>query len=132
MTNIKIDTTDIILMDVGSGRGKIIISDTSRQFTSSYFWGAMGSSLPDFLLRINSDYFVRNLTTARHGEFNARKTMSAIRRWLRTDCEFRWYEHMEFQKDLRYELNSIQRSCGSVNEFVSQMQYLSTSLPFWK
>lgn len=132
MENIKIDTTDIILMDLGPNSGKIIISDSSWNYTFSYQWNAMACTLKEFLCKINGEYFVKNLSPARHGRFNAKKTMREVRKWLRNDCELQWYQHMEFQKLLRYELKSIEESADSVEEFCTYMQRLPDTLPYWR
>lgn len=132
METLKIDTTDIILMDLAPNSGKIIISDSSWNYTFSYQWNAMGSNLKEFLCRINEEYFTKNLTTARGGVFNSRKTMIEVRRWLRNDCELKWYQHTEFWKEIRYELNSIESSAENSEEFCVQMGRLPESLPYWR
>lgn len=132
MKTLKIDTTDVILMDLAPNSGKIIISDSSCNYTFSYQWNAMSGNLWEFLSRINEEYFVKNLSPARHGRFNSKKTMQEVRKWLRNDCELMWYQHMEFQKCLREELKSIENSVDSVEEFCSYMGRLPDTLPYWR
>ena len=95
MKTLRIDYTDIFLDDKGNGQGKLTISNTCG-FNFSCYWGAMGGSLKDFLLRINEDYFVRNLTDPL--SFDAKLTAKSVRRYVRNELksELPWYMYMEF------------------------------------
>jgi len=103
MITFKIDNADVILSDLGEGQGKIIIADTSWGYNFSNYWGAMGMPLPDFLKKINADYFADKLGPHAEGEVNTKKTVKAIRRSLKEYFynEYPWYKHMEFQQSLR-------------------------------
>jgi len=97
----KIKGAEVTFEDYGNGKGKITINDWG--FNGSAFWGAVGESLFDFLLRINEDYFVSNLGSHETGEFNKKRTFANFRKQLREVLPF--YTEMEWQKEtLRYEL----------------------------
>lgn len=104
---LKIKTTDIIFQDFEYGRGKIIISDSSYGYNFSYFWGSMGSTLKEFLLSINSGYFVNKLSTRHQGGVCLKRTMRTIKKFIKVDIGLQWYEHMEFQKDMREKINEF-------------------------
>jgi hypothetical protein len=115
LQHIKIKDTDIILQDFEFGGGKLIISN--NQYDLSYTWGAMSTTLKEFLLRINSDYFVRNMTNVRHDPMCAKSTMKAIRKAIAS--ELPWYKYMAFQKNLRMNLKIFQsRYMDNEREFV--------------
>lgn len=98
---IEIDDTEIFLDDKGNGQGKITISNTYG-FNYSYYWGAMGCSLKEFITKINEDYFVTKLADKPY-TFSPRQTAKAVRKYIREELtyELPWYKHMEFQKGLR-------------------------------
>lgn len=127
MELIKIGTTDIILQEFSEHSGKIIISD-DKWNNFSYQWNAMGNPLKQFLCDIGSDYFVRNLSNKRHGEINMRKTMKAVRHWWKHESGIKWYEYMDFQKDLREAFNEIERNAESANDFIDLMGNLKNDL----
>lgn len=111
MITFRIDSADIILNDLGDGKGKIIISDTSYGYDFSYFWGAMGNgSLADFLCRINSEYFTDKLGTTAKGEINTKQTLAAIRKGLKEHFypSYPWYKNQEFQASLRASLKEME------------------------
>lgn len=120
MRLIKIGTTDVILKDDEiSGRGKIIISDSSYGYNFSYFWGSMGCTLTEFLKDIDSHYFTKNLGTNLQ-EFNADKSFAAIRSEIKKNIP--WYKHTEFQKDMRQRLMYIQEyNCYGQESFVHEL-----------
>lgn len=100
----RIDETDVILQDFEFGRGKIIISNS--QHNVSYFWGAMGSTLTDFLTTINLDYFIGCLSDAMMSDPVCMKnTIRNVRQAIRDEIPLPWYKHLEFQKDMREILN---------------------------
>lgn len=116
-------TTDIILQDHGEGKGKIIVSDNDWDYNFSHYWGAMGkgTSLREFLLQINSDYFAGKLTGHISGVFDVKKTFTNVRKHIREEMsdELPWYKHMEFQKDLREKINEWEEGCYSEESFVN-------------
>ena len=108
MRRIVIDSSDIFLDDLGDGKGKITISNTYG-YNFSYYWGCMGCSLREFLLSVNSDYFIRKL--APNPEvYCPVKTAKSVRRHVRKDLSYElpWYKHMEFQKGLREWIKGIE------------------------
>jgi hypothetical protein len=106
---LRIDDTDIFLQNYGLGEGKITVSNTwGRNY--SYYWGAMGGTLEEFLCRINEDYFAQNLFGPKTSSIvDAKRTVTAIRKHIRSEIGLKWYEHQEFQKHMREILNSFQR-----------------------
>jgi hypothetical protein len=130
ITNLKIDSTDIILQDFELGQGKITISN-SKYGVFSYQWNSMGSNLKDFLLRINSEYFMRNLSHRIKGEIDIKKTMTYVRKYIRKEYRFFWYMDLKFQKQLRERLNDIQNFSYSDMGFVNSMQEIKNSID-WK
>ena len=128
MEVLKIDESDVILDDKGNGRGKVTISGPDKM-NFSYEWGAMNSSLRDFLLGINQHYFVKNMSDYDDQVFDGKLSVRNVRRYIKEEMSYElpWYEHMDDQKELRKELKSIER-CDSEYEFVDRMQSLSSSL----
>jgi len=125
MENIRIGTTDVILQDYGDGKGKIIISDDDYGYNFSFYWGSMGktmgkaSTLAQFLCEINSSYFVMKLGPSGDGPIDAKRTIRNIRKYIREEMCLEWYEHMEFQKDMRECLNDFEREIYSPEQFVN-------------
>lgn len=110
-TNLKIEGTDIILQDLEKGQGKIIIANTYG-FNFSYFWGAMGSSLSEFILGIDSVYFCKNLLPpSDRGVLDAKGTFKNIRDHIKNEMYLPWYNEMEFQKSMRESLKEFQNEC---------------------
>ena len=125
--HISIDFIDIFLIDYQPGKGKIIVSDTSWGYNFSHYWGAMGenTALKEFLQQINSSYFVEKLSPRTNGDFDSKKTFRNFRKYIREEfsSELPWHKHMEFQKDLREEINNFEASCCSENQFVGDWDY---------
>lgn len=121
IARLKIDNTDIFLEDLGEGKGKITISDTYGHNYST-FWGAMGMTLKEFICEINDCYFTNRLLGATSSNvFDAKNTITEVRRHIREELGLPWYTHKEFQVDMRERLNSLQETCedsGSENTFV--------------
>lgn len=117
MRIIKIDETEIFLDDLGSGRGKITISNTYG-YNFSYYWGSMGSSLCEFLCNIDESYFITKLSNKPYS-FNSKLTAKDIRKYIRKELSYDlpWYKYMEFQKSLREWISGIEE-IESENEFV--------------
>lgn len=132
---IRIDNTDVFIEELGNGKGKITISDT-YDHNYSYFWGAMGGTLKDFLCSINSSYFCDKLMGARSKWImDVPKTFAAIRKYIATDMGLPWYQHMAFQKDLRETLKNFQSQIEehpSNDLFVSLFHHsFINRLSFW-
>ena len=126
MEVIKIGETDIMLDDMGNGKGKITISNTYG-YNFSYYWGSMGRSLREFLRETNESYFISNLLPPYDsGEFDGKKTMRNVRKFIKDEMSYElpWYKYMEQQKNLRERLNEIQR-CESDRQFVDEMMRIS-------
>jgi hypothetical protein len=108
---IKIDGNDIYLENFETGKGKITIT-TPNGLSYSYFWGAMGSDLEEFITRINADYFAKNLIRySDMYEMDVKSTFKTIRKFIRTEIGLDWYQEMEFQKQMREVLNDFQKEC---------------------
>jgi len=128
---IKINNTDIFLEDLGGNKGKITISDTYNH-NYSYFWGAMGGTLNEFILSINSGYFADKLLGCKSNYvFDARLTFAAIRKFIASDLNLPWYKHIEFQKGLREKINEFQRDVESADQFVSGWHSFINSIDFY-
>lgn len=130
-TTLRIGKTDIILNDYEPNKGKIIISN-SPNLNFSYYWGAMGGTLKEFLLDINESYFIMKLHPASHGDIDIDKTMAEVRKWWKEESGIAWWQEMELQKQLREEFNTIQSHCDSEQYFVELMSKISTSFYFPK
>lgn len=117
MKILKIGSTDIFLDDQGHGKGKITISD-GWMGAYNYFWGAMGGSLEDFLLSINTSYFVDKLCRLPY-QFDGKLSARNIRKHIRTELayELPYWKFMDAQKELREKIKELE-NCESANEFV--------------
>lgn len=118
---LRIGSADVILQDYEPGKGKIIISDDNSGYNFSYYWGAMGSPFKDFLKSINTGYFVHKLGPIDRGPICMRKTMKAVRKFLRDESGLPWYKFMDEQKELREKLSEIEKECGSADGFINSM-----------
>lgn len=128
MEIIKIDETEIFLDDKGSGQGKITISNTYG-YNFSYYWGSMGDSLREFLLRINESYFITKLANNPYS-FSPKLTAKEIRKYISEELSYDlpWYKYMEFQKSFREWIKGIEE-IESDQEFVD---YCHNILRSWK
>lgn len=105
---LKVGDTDVFLEDCGPNRGKITISDVWGH-NYSYFWGAMGGTIRQFLISINKEYFASKLMGAKvESVVDARKTFAGIRKHFRVELDLPWYKHQVFQADMREKLKSFQ------------------------
>lgn len=131
-TQLRIDSTDVILNDFDLGQGKLIISNDGYGYNFAYYWGAMGnaSTLKDFLLHINSDYFVEKLGPIEHGTIDMVATMKGVREWWKNESGISWYQEMDLQKDIRREFNFIQNTCYDDRHFVELMGKIKDSFYF--
>lgn len=108
---IKIKGVDILLENIDTNQGKVIVSDNNGN-NYSMFWGAMGGTIQHFICRINSDYFADKLLgTEKTQLFNVKQTFKELRRFIREDLDLPWYKHLEFQKDFREILKSFENEC---------------------
>lgn len=130
MKHIKIGNTDVFLDDKGEGKGKITISDTEYDYNFSFYWGAMGCNLEEFLLQINPDYFEGKLNMGDQGVFDAKGSIKNVRRYIREEMEYQlpWYLYPSAQKELRERLRWIEEYCCSEDEFVNDMTTLTESI----
>ncbi len=126
MELIKIDEAEIILQDLGDSQGKLIVAHP--WYNGSTYWGAMGGTLKEFLMRINEDYFTGRLSNSK-GVINMKSTMRDVRKAIRE--ELPWYKDTEFQKELREKLNDIQSNCENDHQFVDAMNGLPESLMYY-
>ena len=113
LTKLRIDETDIFLEDIGPSQGKITISGYNHNY--SYYWGAMGGNLKDFICRINNDYFVDKLC-GKTSTFDCKRTFSEVRKHIRTEIGLPWYLFLDFQKEMREQLNRFERDCEEMGE----------------
>ncbi|GEM_PF-1806963 len=124
--------TDVILQDYEDGKGKIILSNDDRDYNLSYYWGSMGQgyNLSKFILKTNDGYLINKLgQRSGDGPINMKKTMAAVRKYIRTDTSWRFYMNLEADKELRVALNNVQRFSDCQNEFVDMMQNLDVDFP---
>lgn len=117
MINYKIDGIDIYLEDIGEGKGKIIVtSPYNTDHNYSYYWGAMGKSLEDFICGLTDDYFCGCLMGHRSMySIDIPKTFKAIRNHIKNEVFCGYYNQMEFQKDVRRCLREFQVECEGVD-----------------
>lgn len=111
---ITIDGNVIYLENItslGEGKGKVTIT-TPNGNAYSYYWGAMGSDLETFIQDINSEYFANNLIPHNQKfEMDVKGTFKNLRKYIREEIGLKWYQEMDFQKDLREVLNNFQQEC---------------------
>ncbi len=123
----KIGYTDIFIDIQGKTQGKITISDT-MQGSFSYYWGAMGGGMIEFLKCIDNDYFAKNLCNTRY-VFDAKQSVKEVRRFIKSELSYElpFYKFMVEQKEMRKELKRLE-SCETDRDFVYGMQNLPDSL----
>ena len=122
MEKLTIGDTDVILDNYGNGKGKITISNTYG-YNFSHYWGSMGGTLQEFLLRIDEYYFCNKLTPpGKSGEFNAKLSVMQIRKYIREELswDLPWHAYMGLQKEFREELKNIEKYSYSEDSFVNQ------------
>lgn len=108
---IKVGDTDVFLENFEPGCGKITISGYDQNY--SMFWGAMGSSLEEFLCGISPDYFAGKLIPS-HDErvIDLKATFRNVREHIRDEMGLPWYVEPVFQKDMRERINDFQQQCS--------------------
>ena len=114
-TTLKIDNTDVFLIDYGDNKGKIIVSG---DYSSSHYWGSMGCGIIEFIQEIDEGYFSTKLSPNDY-VFDAKESVRSIRRYIKTDLNYElpWYKFMEAQKSLRKLLKEAEL-CPSIESFV--------------
>lgn len=121
LTKITIDNVDVFLDEIGPNAGKITISD-SYNHNYSYYWGAMGGTLANFITLMDPNYFANNLINYNNRNvFDAKKTFAVLRKFIKEELDLPWYKHQEFQKNLREVLNEFENEFldgPSINYFV--------------
>lgn len=120
---------EVLLEDLSDGKGKVIVT-TSAGLNYSYFWGAMGGSLKDFILRINSDYFAGKLCYNLYTS-STKKTKTNIRKFIREEFYLPWYKHIEFQKDMREKINLWFSHEFNIEQLTSTWDLFVSSLNFY-
>lgn len=130
ITKLNVGYTDVILIQYGLGAGKIIISDCDTDINTSYYWGRMGGTglIQDFILSMNEYYFIKKLGYTNKDEINIKATMINVRRSIKEDLGFKFWMDIEFNKELRDELNMIQEICYDQRHFVDLMNSLGDTL----
>ena len=128
MQKLKILGADVYLENFEFGKGKIIITNGYDNY--SYGWGAMGSTLEDFILSINSSYFINAVCPhSLMSVFDAKRTATAIRKRI---AEFLpYWKHMPFQKEMRLEIKKVEE-CSSQNDFEYWARNFESNLPFYE
>lgn len=132
MKTLRIGEYDVILQNLGEHQGKIIIA--SPYLNTSYYWGAMGSSLEEFICSIDSYYWLNKLLPINTPTvLNVRKTFSAFRKHLFKEAlaDYPWYGFKEFYKGLREAINSIQSHSEGPNDFIENVHGLPNSLSYF-
>jgi|TARA_R110000851_G_scaffold56073_3_gene131186 hypothetical protein len=110
MNRLSVKTADIIFENYELGKGKIIISDL--EFGSwSFYWGSMGSSIEEFIQRINPDYFAGKLCDT-EDVFCSKATAKAVRKYIKEELAYDlpWYKFASAQKEMREMIKEIERS----------------------
>jgi len=127
ITHFRIDYTDVILQDYEDGKGKIIISNDDRDINLSYYWSCMGQgyNLSKFILQTDNGYLINKLGKRDgDGPINMKKTMAKVRKFIKEETDWVWYISPEGDRELRDELNRIQRQTSCSEEFISSMSNL--------
>lgn len=135
METIRIGLTDVIFKDEGVGKGKIIVSNDDWGYNFSHYWGAMGDRhIKQFVAEVNTDYFVNKLSTRLNGDLDVKKTFRNIRKRIRealAEEGISWYKHMDFQKDMREEINRLQSEVCSDQQLVSELSDFHSRLNYY-
>lgn len=137
LRRLKIGTTDVFLEDTRPGAGKMTISDTYGH-NYSCFWGAMGKDcdLANFICHIDSAYFAGNLLSKKKSkQMSVAATFRQLRKYIKDEIGLKWYQHMDFQRDMREKIRDFEQECQDmpseeffVNQFFSFINY---RLNYW-
>lgn len=115
-TTFTIENAIITLHNKEINQGSISIKNKATAYSYEMYWGAMGGTIEEFLISINSDYFTDKLLGKRSMQvFDARGTFKNLRKFIREELDLPWYKHLDFQKDLREKLHSFQERCDDFN-----------------
>lgn len=128
MRKIELGSTDIFLENYKTGQGKITISSGDNgAFT--FYWGAMGSNIEEFIQNTNSDYFATKLST-HPDEFDSKLSIRNVRKYIREELSFElpWYRYLEGQKALRERLKEIEQGAFNEQHFVNLMESFTDNL----
>ena len=110
LKRIKIGSTEILLENYELGKGKIIISDPYYN-NYSFYWGAMGDTIEEFLKRTDEYYFAGKLCNESR-TFCGKRTAKGIRRYIKEEMSYDlpWYKYMSAQKEMREQIKRIENS----------------------
>jgi len=120
----------VYLEDFEEGKGKIIVESFDN--TYSKYWGSMGkgSNISSFIARTSDSYFVGKLLGAKSEyRFCSKKTFRNLRQEIKE--RLNWYEHTEFQKDMRDQINDFQQSVDSSDAFVAMFSGFIEGLDYY-
>ena len=127
LKKLTVNDADVFLEDFENGKGKITISSYEKgAFT--FYWGAMGSDISQFLLDTNGDYFAGKLCNNAYS-FDAKKSASNVRKYIREELNYDLphYKFMSAQKEMREAIKKLEYvSCN--DEFVARMIDLPDNL----
>lgn len=121
MKTIQIGSTEVILQNYEINQGKIIVSDLYNG-SYSYYWGAMGGTLEEFIKSTSPDYFAGKLCNEQY-VFSGEATAKAIRRYIKNDMSYDlpWYKYMPAQKELREAIKEIEK-CEDKHDALYQIE----------
>ena len=107
ITKLNFEDTDVYLEELSENAGKITISD-SYGHNYSYYWGAMGGTIKEFITKIDKGYFANNLIGRKSfWVIDVNKSIAEIRKYISTEMDLPWFKEKEFQKSIREELNNF-------------------------
>lgn len=102
---IKIGDVTVYLEDYEYGKGKIMITGLVYDKAYTTYWGAMGNDLRRFIKSIDPDYFANRLAPP-DKVVDVKGTFKNVRKQIKELMP--WYNHIEFQKDMREKLKEFQ------------------------
>jgi hypothetical protein len=135
MKSLRILDYDILLQDLGQGKGKVIIA--GFDLNTSYYWGAMGENLEDFICSIDTSYWLNKLLPLNVDKpINSRKTFAAFRKQLKECLQDRvypygWWVEREFQAEMWEKVRDIQQSATEEYEFIDAICLLPEKLDYY-
>lgn len=125
---------DVILENLKPGQGKVIIAGPT--LNTSYYWGSMGSSLEEFICSIDLGYWTKNLLPYDvERPVDTRKTFAAFRKQLKENLGYEligygWWKEMEFQEQMRKEIQKAQDSTEGDHSFMYILNSLPGKMPY--
>lgn len=132
-TRFKIKGAEVILINKGTNQGEIQIKGKTKGSFSMY-WGAMGGTIEDFMVKINSDYFSSKLLGSINSQvFCEKETFKNLRQYIKESIDFRVDGGSLFRKDLNKVLRDFQRKCkehGTHTYFVESFEYNLSKVDF--